>query len=409
MRVTSTSFSTLSRTRLLAAPLPPRSISKRCFLTLASSPSSSTRDIPNPSTPSTAPTLSPRPTTTGITSSVSASTSPPSLHNHSHLRTPPKPPRVVPATVAATRPLVKPIQYGFKTSFSLFAKRAPRPFPPPFNSPPASSLSDALSTNDPSRIPTPEGATFLRGITNGDDAILHRHNHLGVADGVGAWNTKVAGHAALWSRLILHYWSLALDAQRKSPEAAGEGKIDVVSALQHSYNSTVSATTREGKTVWQGTTTACVSSLEGNILTIANIGDSRAYVYRPSSDSFVYKSTEQWHWFDCPYQLGTNSLDTPAANAVVDRVELEEGDIIILATDGLPDNLWDVEIADICSAAGGEEAGGLADKLVNAAWKIAINPFGESPYMERGIDEGLSMEGGKYDDISVVTAVFKKK
>lgn len=311
--------------------------------------------------------------------------------------------------MAATKPLIKPIQYGFKTNFSLFAKRPPRAFPPPFNSPPPSSFSDALSTHHlSSRIPTPEGAAFLRGITNGDDAILHHHSHLGVADGVGAWNTKAAGHAALWSRLILHYWSLALDAQRKSSEAAGGGKIDIVSALQRSYNNTISATTREGKTAWQGTTTACVSSLEGNILTVANIGDSRAYVYRPSSASFVYKSTEQWHWFDCPYQLGTNSPDTPAANAVVDKVELEEGDIVILATDGLPDNLWDTEIADICAAAG-KGVGGLADKLVNAAWKIAIDPFGESPYMERGIDEGLSMEGGKYDDISVVTAVFKKK
>ncbi|KAG0133211.1 phosphatase 2C-like domain-containing protein [Tuber indicum] len=403
MCVTSTSFSILSRTRLLATPLPPRSISKRCFLTLASSPSNSTRDIPNPNTSSIAPppstTLSPKP-------------SPANPHNNPRLRPqviPPKPPKAAAATVAATRPLIKPIQYGFKTNFSLFAKRAPRPFPPPFNSPPASSFSDALSTHHPSRIPTPEGATFLRGITNGDDAILHRHNQLGVADGVGAWNTKIAGHAALWSRLILHYWSLALDAQRKSLGVAGEGKIDIVSALQRSYSDTVSATTREGKTVWQGTTTACVSSLEGSTLTVANIGDSRAYVYRPSSASFVYKSTEQWHWFDCPYQLGTNSLDTPAANAVVDKVDLEEGDIVILTTDGLPDNLWDVEIADICAAHGAEGVGGLADKLVNAAWKTAINPFGESPYMERGIDEGLSMEGGKYDDISVVTAVFKRR
>ncbi|RPB00875.1 protein serine/threonine phosphatase 2C, partial [Choiromyces venosus 120613-1] len=309
------------------------------------------------------------------------------------------------------RPVIKPIQYGFKTNFSLFAKRAPRPFPPPFNSPPASSFSDALSTHSTSKIPTPEGATFLRGITNGDDAILHHHNHLGVADGVGAWNTKAAGHAALWSRLILHYWSLSLDAQRKSPAAAGgiEGKVDIISALQTSYTNTQTATTRDdGKTIWQGTTTACVSTLDENILTIANIGDSRAYVFRPSTNSFIFKSVEQWHWFDCPYQLGTNSLDTPVANAVVDKVELEEGDVVILATDGLPDNLWDVEIADICATEAGNVAG-LADKLVNAAWKIAIDPFGESPYMERGIDEGLSMEGGKYDDISVVTAVFKKR
>jgi serine/threonine protein phosphatase PrpC len=148
-----------------------------------------------------------------------------------------------------------------------------------------------------------------------------------------------------------------------------------------------------------------VSTLFGNTLTVANVGDSRAYVFRPSSGDFVFKTSEQWHWFDCPRQLGTNSPDTPVANAVVSRVELEEGDIIIMATDGLPDNLWDGEIADICA----EGTSSLADRLVRAAKKIAIDPFAESPYMERGIDEGLSMEGGKYDDISVVTAVFRAR
>lgn len=138
---------------------------------------------------------------------------------------------------------------------------------------------------------------------------------------------------------------------------------------------------------------------------MANVGDSRAYVFRPSSSDFVFKTSEQWHWFDCPRQLGTNSPDTPVADAAVSKIELEDGDIIIMATDGLPDNLWDGEIADICA----EGTNNLADRLVDAAKKIAIDPFAESPYMERGIDEGLSMEGGKYDDISVVTAVFRAR
>lgn len=87
-------------------------------------------------------------------------------------------------------------------------------------------------------------------------------------------------------------------------------------------------------------------------------------------------------------------------------IGLEDGDIVIMATDGLPDNLWDHEILSICMEQVGASGPELAERLVRAAKKVAIDPFGESPYMERGIDEGLPIEGGKWDDISVVTAVF---
>jgi hypothetical protein len=36
----------------------------------------------------------------------------------------------------------------------------------------------------------------------------------------------------------------------------------------------------------------------------------------------------------------------------------------------------------------------VAQQLVNAARTIAQDPFAESPYMEKAIDEGLSIEGG---------------
>lgn len=37
----------------------------------------------------------------------------------------------------------------------------------------------------------------------------------------------------------------------------------------------------------------------------------------------------------------------------------------------------------------------VAQQLVNAARTIAEDPFAESPYMEKAIDEGLSIEGGE--------------
>lgn len=71
--------------------------------------------------------------------------------------------------------------------------------------------------------------------------------------------------------------------------------------------------------------------------------------------------------------------------------------------------MWDHEILSLCKERVGHTGPGLAERLVRAAKKVAIDPFGESPYMERAIDEGLSIEGGKWDDISVVTAVFKAR
>lgn len=37
---------------------------------------------------------------------------------------------------------------------------------------------------------------LIRGLTNGDDAVLASDFLLGVNDGVGAWQTKPEGHAA---------------------------------------------------------------------------------------------------------------------------------------------------------------------------------------------------------------------
>lgn len=37
-----------------------------------------------------------------------------------------------------------------------------------------------------------------------------------------------------------------------------------------------------------------------------------------------------------------------------------------------------------------------ARRLLNAALTIALDPFADSPYMEKAIDEGLTIEGGVY-------------
>lgn len=85
--------------------------------------------------------------------------------------------------------------FVFQTGYALCAKRSPRPFPPPFTALPTTSFSDPLtSPRGQDRRLSIQGEP-IRGLTNGDDAVLVGENFMGVNDGVGAWATKPKGHA----------------------------------------------------------------------------------------------------------------------------------------------------------------------------------------------------------------------
>lgn len=232
-----------------------------------------------------------------------------------------------------------------------------------------------------------------------------------------------ANTQSLWSRLILHFWALETETDAKRLHQPGQTwEPDPIVYLQKAYEQTLTATSEPNQ--WQGTTTATGAHLyfhtidpDSNapatpMLYVTNLGDSQVMVLRPRDSELVYKTKEQWHWFDCPRQLGTNSPDTPQVNAVMDKVEIEENDVVLAMSDGVIDNLWEHEIIqnvvdsikkwDLGQA--GPSSGKLqragkmkyvADKLVEAAKVIAIDPFAESPFMEHAVEEGLPMEGGE--------------
>jgi len=196
---------------------------------------------------------------------------------------------------------------------------------------------------------------------------------------------------------------------------------DPVEYLQKAYEQTVSATSSPNE--WLGTTTACSALLHHKpadgtspepIVYVTNLGDCQVMVIRPRDSEVIFKTTEQYHWFDCPRQLGTNSPDVPRENAKLDKVDVQVNDVVVAVSDGVIDNLWEHEVSRIISESvrkwesgeGGEAtgdrtggAGGgmeyIAQELVKQARIIAEDPFAESPYMEKAIDEGLSIEGGK--------------
>jgi serine/threonine protein phosphatase PrpC len=326
------------------------------------------------------------------------------------------------------------------TGYAIFAKRPSRPFPPPFLSTPSHSFSDPLTTHQTirSRQPHDDQGRVIGGLTNGDDAIIiGGQNFLAVNDGVGAWAQKERGHAALWSRLIAHYWSeetekLYLDT--KGDELSIDD-LDMVGCLQRAFDLTKKSTTENNEIL--GTTTASSALLHHDeagraCVLCTTVGDSMVYIVRPdrgasgdagsedeAAGELLYKTKEQWHWFDCPRQLGTNSPDTPEGNAVMDRIAIEEGDVVVVVSDGVSDNLFEAEIVQkVCETVKMWEQGVheaqdgmvfVARELMNAAREIAQDPNAESPYMEKALDEGISAYGGKLDDISVVVGVCRKR
>ena len=98
--------------------------------------------------------------------------------------------------------------FYFEAGYALYAKRPSRPFPPPFLSLPSTSFSEPLSTHHKSRDRRPRvDGEMIRGVTNGDDAVLVSDYFVGANDGVGAWATRERGHAA-YVPISPHTWML---------------------------------------------------------------------------------------------------------------------------------------------------------------------------------------------------------
>jgi hypothetical protein len=104
-----------------------------------------------------------------------------------------------------------------------------------------------------------------------------------------------------------------------------------------------------------GSTTAIVVTLESMAkdkasIHVANLGDSGIMLVRPSGSdqppTKLFRSVEQQHSFNFPFQLGGGGGDRPE---MADRhnIPVVENDLVVLGTDGLFDNLFDEEIVEI--------------------------------------------------------------
>lgn len=125
-----------------------------------------------------------------------------------------------------------------------------------------------------------------------------------------------------------------------------------------------------------GSSTACVLILnrENRTVYTANIGDSGFIIVR--NGEIVHRSEEQQHYFNTPFQLsmpppghGGNVLSDSPESADTFEFPVRNGDVILVATDGVFDNVPTKLLLDTLKEVEGEQD---AIKLQMTANSIAL-------------------------------------
>lgn len=288
----------------------------------------------------------------------------------------------------------------------------------------------------------------LRETTGPSDVLA-----LGVADGVGSWFEKNIS-ARQYSHELM---KAALQATRIS--YMREEHIDPGEVLHAAWS-----TVLQREIV--GSSTACIMSLDplAGELHAINLGDSGFLIIRDKRSDretarqrgtldgslsrrirdresdltpagrrkgahVSYRSPQQLHYFNCPFQLGfvgsvlrndiTNDLNSTTSivspnpmnekplfetpnDGVRLRVPVLEGDLIILATDGLFDNVEEDTLLDIVNTE--LEVESLTRKLVQKAYDLSVDRTQDSPFARLAKENDFLWGGGIPDDITIIAA-----
>jgi len=241
-------------------------------------------------------------------------------------------------------------------------------------------------------IPNPRKA--YRG---GEDSFIvssPTNSTLAVADGVGGWESKGVNPRAFADQILIRTYEF-IKSGENNPFFALEAGFEMT-------NETGSSTVCIGKMTTDG------------IFRVANIGDSGFLIIR--NEEILLQSSEHQHQFNFPYQLGRNKYGEPhgedrPSDAEIYQITLEEGDVVVMGSDGLLDNVWPKEILDYINKQPKNPIA-LADGLASMAYHASQQDDNFVPFFQRAKEEGVqfaSYRGGKEDDITVLVGIVNEE
>jgi protein phosphatase PTC7 len=224
----------------------------------------------------------------------------------------------------------------------------------------------------------------------GEDAVFTTGRTFGVFDGVSG-ATKLDG-VPLYSKTLAK-------EMKKAVGSDGLRMADITKCL------TAAAEFADKRAT--GASTAIVASIgEDGFLRALNLGDSSCIVIR--NGKVTSKTRDISHYFDCPYQLSDDSPDRPRDGTKL-NLELVRGDLILMASDGVFDNLSDQQIVDIVAAAP-ERLSAIAKRVSDQSRTASLNKKAVTPYAKlakkNGDPDYAEGVGGKLDDVSCVVVRY---
>jgi len=273
------------------------------------------------------------------------------------------------------------------------------------------------------KVDAGEDAFFYVGTNNGVA--------LGVADGVGGWSQMGVDPANFSWALMDNAASVAKDnAPDLSPFIAPSGYNDILDAkqiLSGAFENLI-----KSRKVKAGSSTACILSLSksSGILNAATLGDSAYILIR--NGALLYESPSQQHFFNCPFQLTIVPESYPnqklyfkdkPSDAQQTSHQLQDGDVILLATDGFFDNVFADEAVEIVNRELHDVMGHdgmvrekdleklrthvrrLSRRLTDTARRFSLDPRRISPFSQSAKQNGEIRIGGKVDDITVLVTL----
>uniref|UniRef100_A0A183E462 Protein phosphatase n=1 Tax=Gongylonema pulchrum TaxID=637853 RepID=A0A183E462_9BILA len=210
----------------------------------------------------------------------------------------------------------------------------------------------------------------------GDDACFiaqYGSTHVvGVADGVGGWRNYGIDPSEFSSRLM----KLCEKIVKKGEfEPARPDKL-----LARAYETLVESPRATGSS------TACVLVVHHGTLYSANLGDSGYLVIRNGKVVYPYDGFIR----DSPEKADLASLN------------LMTGDIIVLATDGLWDNVSEEQIIQQLSGIKPGDLQRACNCLALTARRLAFDTQHLSPFAMKALKHGIDAPGGKPDDITLI-------
>jgi len=228
----------------------------------------------------------------------------------------------------------------------------------------------------------------------GEDAFYAQAQMLAVADGVGGW-AKHGVDPGLYSKELCKNIRKLNEMNRSTYKE--DPKSLLVLAARQTKN--------------EGSSTLVILSVDENKPTIRTsyVGDSGYMIFRQNDQNIlqlVHASQEQVKRFNFPYQIG--SVGDSPLTALEYTHEVEDGDIIVVGSDGLFDNMNAEQISDHLMNHTGStswndaDLNAAADSLADLAFQYSLDDDYDSPFAKGARAAGFTYNGGKSDDITVL-------